>query len=80
MFFGKPFDEGNAGVQGEFDGIVALENIEKGEITFLISLLQDVPKIADGLMIVKGKNEMNPVHMGGVVLDAQRCQGIIGKI
>jgi len=51
-------------VQSEFEGVVAFKNIEEGQITFLIGLFQDVPKVADGLVIVNGKNETYPIHEG----------------
>ena len=58
------FHERPAGVQGKFDGVVTLENVEKGEITLLIGLLQDMPKVTDGLVIMNGKNETYPIHEG----------------
>ena len=80
MLFGKPFDERSAGVQSEFDGIVALENVEKGKVTFLIGLLQDVPKVADGLVIMNGKNETYPVHEGDISTDCKKRYRIIGRL
>jgi hypothetical protein len=62
-------------VQGEFEVIVPFEDLQKGEVTLSISLLQNVPKVSDGLVIVKGKNETNPVHVGDFLAERKNVTG-----
>ena len=59
---GDPLEEGPAGVQGEAQLGVPLEEREEGLVGVVVRLLEDAVEIADRLMVVNDDNQGHVAH------------------
>ena len=53
----QPFHQRPAGVQGDGDFGILLEQFEEGPVAVAVGVLEDAVEVADGLMIVQGEDK-----------------------